>query len=326
MKKLQNSKISNYESQVFQWRSQEYSYRKIANLLKIQYNLDVSHNAIYSFLKVRESASKECSLFYKGLPEDIKAALLKQLNVVWTHNSTALEGNTITLGETANILEVGLTISGKSLKEHEEIYGHAQAVELILSLLNKDKIDKQDLFDLHSCVMHKVPIDSLRPVGKWKQEYNGTTGVRDNKTVYMEFASPVSTPKLMQRWVKEFNRKLSTANSPAKALNVYTWTHMTFVRVHPFFDGNGRIARLISNLPLLKCGHPPLLISPTSRIDYINTIWNYQNEVGVLKSNDPLLPTSHNLTDFKTLLKREWQEAHNLVKEARRMAQLREAH
>ena len=324
MKKLNRSKLSIHEADIRQWRESGCSYREIAGKLKKEFALDISHNAIYSFLRIRDAAGKRYLLFYDGLPKDIKDALIKQLNVLWTHNSTAIEGNTLTLGETANVLELGLTISGKSLKEHEEVYGHAKAVELILALLNKSKIIKEDLFDLHRCVMQKSSIDVMRPIGNWKQDFNGTTGVRDGRPVYMECSSPADTPKLMARWLKEFNRKLNTPNSDLKAINVYTWAHMTFVRIHPFFDGNGRIARLIANLPLLKCGHPPLLISPENRIDYINALWNYQNAVGVLKGNDRLLPTHNTLQNFKNLLKTEWQAARELVEQARKQADKRE--
>lgn len=323
MKKLHRSKLSRFEREIRGWHEDGCSYREIAMRLKREFDLDISHNAVYSFLKVRKRKEVQFSLFYEGLPEDIKSALLKQLNILWTHNSTAIEGNTLTLGETANILELGLTIGGKSLREHEEVYGHAKAVELILSLLGKDKIDKEDMFNLHRCVMQKSAIDAMRPVGNWKQEFNGTTGVRDGKPVYMEFSSPFDTPGLMSRWLKEFNRKLDTASSDIKAVNVYTWAHMTFVRIHPFFDGNGRIAKLIANLPLLRCGHPPLLVSPESRVEYINAIWNYQNAVGVLKANDRLLPPHRTLQAFKTLIKQEWQAAKDLVEQARMQARSR---
>ncbi|MCF6175084.1 MAG: Fic family protein [Victivallaceae bacterium] len=318
MKILKRSKLANYEVQIRQWHESGCSYRDIASRLYQEYDITVSHNAVFSFLKVRYSASQKYDFFYSKLPEDIKASLLKQLNILWTHNSTAIEGNTLTLGETASILESGLTISGKSLREHEEVYGHSRAVELILALLEQDKIELDDIFNLHRCVMQKSAIDIMRPVGNWKKEYNGTTGIRDGKPVYMEFSSPSDTPVLMSRWLKEFNRKLNRAESHVKAINIYTWVHLTFVRIHPFFDGNGRIARLIANLPLLKCGHPPLLISPQSRIDYINTIWNYQNAVGVLNANGRLLAQHPFLRSFKYLIKKEWQATDELVAHARR--------
>lgn len=74
------------------------------------------------------------STFYDHLDPDIKTILLAQIRAVWTHNSTSLEGNSLTLGETDFILEEGLTIKGKPLKDHNEVYGHAKAIELIYAL------------------------------------------------------------------------------------------------------------------------------------------------------------------------------------------------
>lgn len=312
-----------FEAQIRTLRKQGVSLRKIAEILNCEHGLTVTYNAVFSFLKTREKVEKRPALFYENLPDDIRDSLIKQFTALWTFDSTGIEGNTLTLGETVKVLELGLTISGKPLKDHEETYGHAKAVELMYDLIQTEKISADDLFNLHRCVMQKSAIDSLRPVGNWKRDYNGTTGVRDGKPVYMEYARPDDTPKLMARWIKEFNRKLCSASSPVKAVNVYAWAHLSFVRIHPFFDGNGRIARLIANLPLLKCGYPPLLIALTRRAEYIDLLWSYENAVGVIKPGDTLLPPHADLSAFKTLLREEWRESLRLVEEARRQVRKR---
>lgn len=319
------SRLSPYEKEIRILRAQSISYREIADILGQKHNISISYNAIFSFLRTRDRANRKQELFYEGLPKDIYASLIKQIAALWTHDSTAIEGNTLTLGETIKVLELGLTISGKSLKDHEEVFGHAKAIELIYNLINKDKVDAEDLFNLHRCVMQKSAIDSLRPIGDWKRNYNGTTGVRNGKPVYMEYASPLDTPKLMTRWIKEFNRKLNSADSELKAINVYAWTHLSFVRIHPFFDGNGRIARLIANLPLLKCGQPPLMISMSRRPEYIDMLWMYQNAVGPIKVADRLLPPHALFLPLKAMLKEEWKQTFNLVEEAHKQAQQRKA-
>ncbi|MEI8205738.1 MAG: Fic family protein [Kiritimatiellales bacterium] len=321
--KSSSSSLARFEAQIHELREQSVPLRKIAEILNREYGLNVTYNAVFSFLKTRERAAKPSALFYETFPADIRESLIKQFTALWTHESTALEGNTLTLGETVKVLELGLTISGKSLKDHEEVYGHAKAIELIYDLLKKDKITADDLFNLHRCVMQKSPIDSLRPVGDWKRDFNGTTGVRDGKPVYMEYAKPDDTPVLMTRWIKEFNRKLNTASSPAKAINVYALAHLSFVRIHPFFDGNGRVARLIASLPLLKGGNPPLLISPQRRAEYIDLLWNYQNAVGVIQRNDRLLPPHPAIPAFKSFLREEWQESLRLISEANKLASQR---
>ena len=91
--------------------------------------------------------------FLDGLDSDLKAALLAQLRDLWTHTSTALEGNTLTLGETAFVLAEGLTVSGKPLKDHQEVVGHARAIELLYGLLGRlEPITEDDLFLLHRAI------------------------------------------------------------------------------------------------------------------------------------------------------------------------------
>ena len=288
-----------------------------------EHDLSISHNAVVSFLKNRERSRQKPTFFYEGLPEDIRSSLLKQVAALWTYDSTAIEGNSLSLSEAINVLELGLTISGKPLKDHEEVYGHAKAIDLIYELIKKDKIQSDDLFNLHRCVMQKSAIDSLKPIGNWKRDYNGTTGLRDGKPVYMEYASPFDTPQLMARWIKELNRKLTSADTLTKAINVYAWTHLSFVRIHPFFDGNGRVARLIANLPLLRCGQPPLLIAMERRVEYIDLLWNYENAVGQIKAGDPLLPSHEAVSTFKKMLREEWWETFNLVEKSQKQAEQR---
>jgi Fic family protein len=321
--KKSTSKLLPFEKEIRLLREKGASFRDIAEHLNGQHGLSISYNAVFSFLKIRNRASQTPSLFYDGLPEDIRNSLLKQLTALWTYDSTAIEGNTLTLGETIKVLDLGLTISGKSLKDHEEVYGHAKAIDLIYELMNQEKLTAEDLFNLHRCVMQKSAIDSLRPIGDWKRDYNGTTGLRDGKPVYMEYASPSHTPKLMTRWIKEFNRKLTTADTPTKAINVYAWAHLSFVRIHPFFDGNGRVARLIANLPLLRCGQPPLLISLEQRAAYIDCLWSYQNNVGQITANDSLLPPDPTILPFKQMLRTEWTDSIQLIEQAHQQAEAR---
>lgn len=100
--------------------------------------------------------------------------------------------------------------------------------------------------------------------GRW----HGTTGVVDGKSVYMEYAAPADVPRLMERWLADFN-KTQRLERPAQAVAAYVRAHQIFVRIHPFFDGNGHMARLLANLPVLSAGvgsfHPTLL-SASSRL------------------------------------------------------------
>jgi Fic family protein len=315
------SKLKPYEAELREILASGVGYRGAAQEINRRHGLDVSHNAVFSFLKSRPALRAGRGLFYEGLPPDIRDQLLKRLAAQWTHESTAIEGNILTLGETVKILELGLTIGGKPLRDHQEVYGHARAIDLIYEMVGR-AVALEDLFALHRAVMPLSAVDSLHPVGDWKKDFNGTTGVLDGKSVYMEYAAPTDVPRLMERWLMDFN-KTGPIQRPAQAVAAYVRTHMVFVRIHPFFDGNGRMARLIANLPVLAAGFPPILVPMSRRGDYIDLLWRYQNAVGRIGRRSRLLTPHPALREFESLLLEEWKKTISIVEEARQLARQR---
>jgi len=256
--------------------------------------------------------------FLQNLDSDLQQSLLKQLRDLWTHTSTALEGNTLTLGDTKFILEEGLTVSGKPIKDHQEVIGHAKAIEVIYSLIGRD-ITKDDLFELHKAVQTEVINDIHKPYGAWKVEPNGTYTVDENgKQVYIEYASPKDVPKLMEEVIAYINQQrtlnLTLEESPA----VFAKTHMGIVHVHPFWDGNGRIARLVANIPLLNSGLPPLVIAKEQRRSYIETLAKYQLEIGEIKVSTGVWPKQEQLQAFVEFCRNSYQTTIELVEMAKR--------
>jgi len=317
------SKLKPYEAELREILASGVGFRSAAQELNRRHGLDVSHNAVFSFMKSRPAPRAERGLVYEGLPTDLRDQLLKRLAAEWTHESTAIEGNILTLGETVKILELGLTIGGKPLRDHQEVYGHARAIDLIYEMVGR-AVALEDLFALHRAVMPLSAVDSLNPVGDWKKDFNGTTGVVDGKSVYMEYAAPVDVPRLMERWLTDFN-KTRPINRPAQAVAAYVRTHMIFVRIHPFFDGNGRMARLIANLTVLAAGFTPILVPMSRRADYIDLLWRYQNAVGCIVRGSRLLPPHPALREFESLLLEEWKKTTSIVEEARQLARQRQS-
>lgn len=254
--------------------------------------------------------------FAEGLDSDIRAALMAQLRNLWTHTSTALEGNTLTLGETAFVIEEGLTVSGKPLKHHQEVVGHARAVDLLYALLGTDTITESDLFSLHRAVQTEEVIDILNPVGAWKHEPNGTyTVTPDGKQLFIEYATPGDIPTLMVEWLALLNGN-QHPNDEAEALAAYVDLHVAFVRVHPFFDGNGRMARLLANIPILRAGLPPIVIASERRREYLLLLASYELATGQAKPGKPLLPQPELLAGFKGYCRECWQASLDLVNAA----------
>jgi Fic family protein len=264
--------------------------------------------------------------FLKDLDGDLKKALLVQLRNLWTHTSMAIEGNTLTLGETAFVLEEGLTISGKPLKDHQEVVGHARAIDLVYAFLEQGRqFGEPDLFALHKAVQTEVVVDVYKPVGGWKREPNSTVGVVDGRQVIFEYARPADVPLLMADWFRLFDelfRNIAPGDRQT-ALSAYVRLHIAFVRIHPFFDGNGRLARLVANIPVLKAGLPPIIIPREERKAYIDALSAYHHAVGQIRAGGMLLPDAGDLEGFRDFCQKAWRASMALVDEVRRKQQAR---
>ncbi len=262
--------------------------------------------------------------FLDGLAEDIKKNLLEQLRVLWTHTSTAIEGNTLTLGETAFVLSEGLSIGGKSLKDHRDIEGHARAVDLMYGLVKKDEIAATDLFDLHRLVISEKVFDVYKPIGDWKRENNSVNLTLNNRLTAIEFSDYWEVPELMERWLQLLNAEIKTGREPEDTLKSYAGLHVSFVAIHPFWDGNGRIARLIANLPCMKAGHPPIIIEKEKRYDYIMALAEYTSTHGVPSRDTELVHEGAAFDKFCSFCEQCRQSSLSLVEQARALQKKRD--
>lgn len=262
--------------------------------------------------------------FLEGLAEDLKKNLLEQLRVLWTHTSTAIEGNTLTLGETAFVLSEGLTISGKPLKDHRDVKGHARAVDLMYGLVEKQQIAEADLFDLHKLIIDEQVLDVYKPVGGWKKENNSTSVIIGNQLKTIEFSDHWEVPRLMERWLKLLNEESRTSKDLNEILKSYARLHISFSCIHPFWDGNGRIARLVANLPCLKAGHPPIIIEKERRYDYITALADYSLTHGVPTRDSALVFEGACFDRFTAFCEQCRQGSLSLVEQAHYLQQERD--
>ncbi len=255
--------------------------------------------------------------FAAGLDRDLRAGLHAELVAMWTHTSTGLEGNTISAGDTHLILSEGLTVSGHSLREHQEIRGHADGVGLIRSWLDRRRpIVASDLHALHRFVQAAHVTDVSAPVGSWKVEPNGTQAVLSDGSVrWHDYASAWDVPVLMERWLEALNRELRAAASADREEQVAAFTrlHLGFTGIHPYADGNGRLARLLANLPLLRWGSPPLIVPVEQRRVYLTLLGDYSIERGAALVGEPLVTDATSVADLRRFFASCWGDTWALI-------------
>lgn len=189
----------------------------------------------------------------RPLPADAVKRLHDEIRLLHTYHSNAIEGNTLTLSETKLVLDEGTTIGGKSLREHLEATNNAKAFDLIEDIAKKKKpIDHVTIQQIHEVVTAGI----LEEAGKYRSKNVRITGA-------------VKTPPDWSNIVKLMNgltEKIS--GSKIHPVETAAYLHHRFVQIHPFIDGNGRVARLLTNLYLIALGYPAIVLKTEDRGKY----------------------------------------------------------
>lgn len=196
---------------------------------------------------------------YRPLPARIVAQLRDDYRVRFTYHSNAIEGNTLTIYETKAVLEDGITIGGKTMREHLETLGHSYALDYLEHLVQQKKfLTEQTLKELHNIILRDIDRVNAGTYRKVNVLISGATHVPPPATVIQS---------MMEDFFEWYRSTAQSLHPVERAARV----HSDFVNIHPFIDGNGRTARIIMNLELMKAGFPVVIIPVESRSLY------YQN-------------------------------------------------
>jgi Fic family protein len=195
---------------------------------------------------------------HRPLSKSIVNRLHEQMVVEWTYNSNAIEGNTLTLKETRLVLQEGLTVKNKSLQEYLETINHKSAIDFVEELASvKGKITERNIREIHSLVLKEI--DS---------EYGGRYRDLNVRITGSNYTPPDSL--IVKDQMKIFVRQ--KLNSKEHPIVEAATAHFELVHIHPFVDGNGRTARLLMNLVLIKNGYFPAIILKNDRMKYYDVL------------------------------------------------------
>jgi Fic family protein len=186
------------------------------------------------------------------------AQLQKHYDVELTYTSNAIEGNTLTLRETAEVIEHGITVGGKSLRDHLEAVDHYDALQWMRDLAAQTvPIGEEIICELHRRIVARSQPAIAGSYSEFPRRIAGSPVV---------FPNPAKIPQLMA----EFGTILRQA--PLHEPAVIFDAHFRLTAIHPFGDGNGRTARLFMNLLLIRAGYPPIAVRPEDRKIYLDAL------------------------------------------------------
>jgi len=191
------------------------------------------------------------------------ASLERYYDLELTYTSNAIEGNTLSAVETTLVIEKGITVSGKPLKDHLEALDHYDAIRYVRELARlQSPITESEVRNLHKLIVH-------RSAPEIAGQYADRPRYVRTETGRYSLPSPAEIPAHMG----DFAAWLSSASTtPDLAFEA----HRRLVDIHPFNDGNGRTARLLMNLILIRAGYPPVAVRPEDRLEYIRSLQEEQ--------------------------------------------------
>ncbi len=192
----------------------------------------------------------------RPLPAIALNRIKEDLYIEWSYNSNSIEGNTLNLNETRMVLNEGMTVKGKSLREHIEITNHHEAIEFVVQLAQKEKsITEKNVLCIHEIVMLKI-----------EKQFAGCYRNGAVRIVGANFVPP--NPLKVNLFMENLIHFIQQNPLKLNAIEMAAILHHRFVWIHPFFDGNGRTIRLLMNLYLMQKGFPPAIILKNDRKKY----------------------------------------------------------
>lgn len=193
------------------------------------------------------------------LSKQLETNIEDDFKLRYTYDSNAIEGNTLTLKETKVVLE-GVTIGGKTIKEHLEVINHAEGIEFIKNLVKEKQIfSEQQIKSIHYIVLKGVDENNA---GKYRTADVFVAGANHKPPHYQD------VPNQMREFMQWYETNAQILHPVIKASRV----HIYFVGIHPFIDGNGRTSRLLMNLELLKAGFPAINIKSDRKAEYYEAL------------------------------------------------------
>lgn len=209
----------------------------------------------------------------RPLYPELMATIAQKFREDWTYNTNAIEGNTMTLQETAFFLREGLTVKGRTLKEHMEMVNHAEAVDFL-----QDAIKHRDLTEGLIKEFHAMLFSGIKTLAGGLPVTPGAYKTKDNHVltasgVIHHYAAATQVSAEMENLIAWYNENKQTLHP----IEVAALFHHRFVAIHPFPDGNGRVSRLCMNYILMKNGYPPAIIRTENRWDYYTALEEADN-------------------------------------------------
>ncbi len=236
----------------------------------------------YTEIKNRIDTIKEKIVQNGKLTKEQLNKINNKFRLEWNFNSNSMEGNTLTIEETRSVMVGNLDVHQKPIKDVLEMKGHDEVISDILKIGKGElRLSEKRIKDIHAGIMHEEDPERKTKIGQWKQQANEIINPKGEKFL---FVMPELVADKMHDLLNSTNAAIDAIQANRKnapdPIAVALQFHLEYLEIHPFYDGNGRTARILTNLILIALGYTPFWINKMERSIYYNYISDIQSYGG----------------------------------------------
>jgi len=229
--------------------------------------IDELQQKIYSSGKLSDSALKKINYKFR---------------LEWNYTSNSMEGNTLTKDETRSVMIGNITVDGKPIKDILEMKGHDEVINSILKIGKSElNLSEKRIKEIHTWIMHEEDPEKKKMIGQWKKDQNYLYNYKKER---FDFVAPADVPERMHQLINRLNTEKDKIQRGQKdamhPVALALQFNLDYVTIHPFYDGNGRTSRILTNLILISYGYPPLYIKENERSVYYQYLSDIQGYGG----------------------------------------------
>ncbi len=216
------------------------------------------------------------------LPDEVLKKINYKFRLEWNYHSNSMEGNSLTRQETRSVMVGNITVEGKPIQDVLEMKGHDDVISDILKMGKGElNISERRIKDIHKGIVHEEDAGKAKLIGQWKTTPNYLYNYKKER---FDFVEPDQLPERMQRLINSVNtqkEKIQRGDKDAMhpVLMAFQF-HLDYITIHPFYDGNGRTARIFTNLILIAYGYPPIYIRKEEKNIYYQYLADVQGYGG----------------------------------------------
>jgi Fic family protein len=216
------------------------------------------------------------------LPDEVLKKINYKLRLEWNYTSNSMEGNSLTKQETRSVMVGNITVEGKPIKDVLEMKGHDEVITKIIQMGKGElNISEGRIKEIHKGIMHEEDPEKKKEIGVWKKNNNYLYNYKNER---FDFVAPADVPDKMHQlinWLNGERDKIKRGDKDAlHPVQLAFQFHLDYISIHPFYDGNGRTVRILTNLVLISYGYPPIYVKENEKAPYYQYLADIQGYGG----------------------------------------------